>query len=79
MYKRQFENSELIVNPVSLEGSKSSIKNSLVYSSGEVKVSKGAKEENIIYKNPKWKDKINFTPKSRSPLLKGEERIGLLY
>jgi len=74
-----FEKSELIVNPVSLEGNKSSIKNCLVYSSGEVKVSKGAKEENIIYKNPKWKDKVNFTPKSRSPLLKGEERIGLLY
>ncbi len=77
-----FENSKAIVNPVSLSGKENAINNCLVYSCGEIKTSKEATQNNILYKKPKWKDSENFTPHKRSPLLKinnAINRIGLLY
>jgi len=76
-----FENSANIVTPINLSGSGSLISNCLIYSCGKFKTTKGAIQKNIIYKNPKWEDKKNFIPSSKSQLLKGNnniETIGLI-
>ncbi len=76
-----FENSYNLKYPVSLSGFSNVIKNCLIYDSGTLKLSGGAKDLNILYKNPKWEDKDTFTPSEKSDLLKKNnniERIGLL-
>ena len=76
-----FVNSYRIKNPISLAGFSNSINNCLFDDSGFLKTTKGASEENIIYKNPKWDDRDLFIPSKNSPLLKannGIETIGLL-
>jgi poly(beta-D-mannuronate) lyase len=75
-----FENSFNIKAPVVLKGRNNFISNCLIYNSGFVKISKNAKKENIIYKNPKWEDKLLFIPSKKSLLLKENnniENIGL--
>ena len=52
----------------------------MIHNSGFVKTSKGAKDEDLIYNNPKWEDDVLFIPSKKSPLLKennDKERIGL--
>ncbi|MFD0861611.1 polysaccharide lyase 6 family protein [Sungkyunkwania multivorans] len=73
-----FEDSYLIKNPVNLAGSSNSIRNCLFYDSGFVKVSKGAQEMNIQYKNPKWEDRNAFIPSEKSPLLRENNNIGTI-
>ena len=76
-----FEHSYNIKYPVRLVGEKSFIHNSVLYDAREVKFSKGASEEDLIFKNPKWKDENLFIPSQDSYLLKennGIARIGLL-
>jgi len=76
-----FINSYRALNPINLQGRNSVIKNCLFDDSGFPKLSKGAKELNMIYKSPKWEDKENYVPSKKSPLLKennGHEQIGLL-
>ncbi len=76
-----FINSYKALTPINLQGRNSIIKNCLFDDSGYPKVSKGAKEENMVYKSPKWEDKENYIPSKKSPLLKennGREQIGLL-
>lgn len=76
-----FENSFKVTTPISLKGSNNSISNCLIYNSGFVKVSGNAKKENLIYKNPKWEDRVLFIPNEKSPLLKlnnGIDGIGLV-
>jgi poly(beta-D-mannuronate) lyase len=76
-----FDNSYNLKNPVNLSGSKNTIENCLVHSSGEVKTTKDARQTNIFYKSPKWLDKKNFIPNKKSYLLKANnktENIGLL-
>ncbi len=51
-----------------LNGKNNSINNSLVYNSGEIKLSENAFSENIINKNPSYQDILNFIPKDKSPL-----------
>ena len=75
-----FENSYKIKAPVDIKGKSNFISNCLIYNSGFVKISKNAKKENIIYKNPKWEDKTLFIPSKKSILLKENndiENIGL--
>lgn len=77
-----FESSYNIKAPVNLKGKNNIISNCLVYSSGFVKVTKNAKKENIIYKNPKWEDKTLFIPSKKSSLLKENNKInniGLIH
>ena len=65
-----------------LYGKGNSIINTLIYSSGFVKITKGAIKENLYYKNPKWDNKELFIPKKSSPLLKannGIDTIGLVF
>lgn len=67
--------------PVQLLGIGNKIINSLINSSGFVKVSNGALKENIYYKNPKWDNKELFIPSKKSILLKENnttENIGLI-
>ncbi|MGJ8745436.1 polysaccharide lyase 6 family protein [Polaribacter sp.] len=74
------EGSYKIKAPIDLEGRFNFIKNCLIHDSGFVKVSVGAQQDNIIYKNPKWEDKVLFVPSDKSPLLKDNndvENIGL--
>lgn len=73
-----FVNSYKIKNPISLQGSASFIKNSLFYDSGFPKVSKNAKEMDLIYKNPKWEDDDLFIPSNKSPLLKENNDIEII-
>jgi poly(beta-D-mannuronate) lyase len=66
--------------PIVLSGIENTIKNCLIFDSGNIKVNKGAQEYDIINKNPKWEDKDAFIPSEKSPLLKannGIETIGL--
>ena len=52
----------------------------MFHDSGFIKVTKGATDSNILYKNPKWDDKTLFVPSKKSPLLKennDKETIGL--
>ena len=75
-----FQKSYKTTQPINLQGSKNTISNCLFDDNGLVKTSKGATEENILYKSPKWEDKENYIPSKKSPLLKeknGIERIGL--
>lgn len=75
-----FVDSYKIKSPVDLKGKSSFVKNSLIHNSGILKVSGGAKKENVLYKNPKWEDESLFIPSKKSPLLKeknGEVTIGL--
>ncbi|MCL4153489.1 UNVERIFIED_CONTAM: hypothetical protein GTU68_059327, partial [Idotea baltica] len=75
-----FENSYKQKAPVDLKGTHSFIKNCLIHNSGFVKTSEGAKDDNLIYKNPKWDDETLFIPSKKSPLLKENNdviRIGL--
>ncbi|WP_299118766.1 polysaccharide lyase 6 family protein [uncultured Winogradskyella sp.] len=75
-----FINSYKAQNPINLQGVNAIIKNCLFDDSGFPKLSKGAKEMNMIYKNPKWEDKEKYIPSEKSPLLKennGNEQIGL--
>lgn len=70
-----FENSYEIVNPVNLSGKGSIIENCLISASGKIKISNGAIQKNIIYKNPKWEDKQQFIPSEKSHLLKENNKI----
>jgi len=75
-----FENSYKQKAPVDLKGNYNFISNCLIHNSGFVKTSKGAKDTNLIYSNPKWDDDVLFIPSKKSPLLKennDKERIGL--
>lgn len=75
-----FENSYKQKAPVDLKGTHSFITNCLIHNSGFVKTSEGAKDDNLIYKNPKWDDETLFIPSKKSPLLKennDKETIGL--
>lgn len=77
-----FENSYRIESPVDVKGKFSYVKNSLIYNSGFIKVSGGAKKENILYKKPKWEDNDLFIPNEKSPLRKeknGVTTIGLIH
>ncbi|MGV3459787.1 MAG: polysaccharide lyase 6 family protein [Flavobacterium sp.] len=62
-----FEN-PLLINPVRLDGKGNTISNSVVYNSGEVKLSAKGAATNIIDKNPAYQDREKFIPKSNSPL-----------
>jgi len=73
-----FEKSYKIVNPVNLKGAKNKISNCIIYDCGKAKVTKGASEKGVTYKNPKWADKDNFIPSEKSPLVKNQ-RIGLKW
>ena len=75
-----FENSYKQKAPIDLKGNYNFITNCLIHNSGFVKTSKGAKDEDLIYNNPKWEDDVLFIPSKKSPLLKennDKERIGL--
>ncbi|MFP4844292.1 polysaccharide lyase 6 family protein [Winogradskyella sp. PE311] len=75
-----FINSYKALKPLNLEGVNSIIKNCLFDDSGFPKVTKGAKEQNMVYKSPKWEDRNNYIPSKKSPLQKennGREQIGL--
>ncbi|QXP80277.1 MULTISPECIES: polysaccharide lyase 6 family protein [Winogradskyella] len=76
-----FINSYKSETPVNIKGFKNIISNCLFDDNGYPKVTKGAKEEDLIYKNPKWDDKENYIPGKKSPLLKennDKELIGLI-
>jgi poly(beta-D-mannuronate) lyase len=70
-----FENSYKIKAPIDLKGKNNFISNCLISRSGFVKISKNAKKINILYKNPKWEDKILFIPSKKSILLKENNKI----
>ena len=73
-----FINSYKALKPVNISGVNSIIKNCLFDDSGFPKVSKGAKEVNMIYKSPKWEDKENYIPSKKSPLLKENNDVGII-
>lgn len=62
-----FDNSK-VTNPIRLNGKNNSIKSSVIYNSGELKLAGKAISENIIDKNPGYQDAKNFIPKDKSPL-----------
>lgn len=62
-----FDNSK-VTNPIRLNGKNNSIKNSVIYNSGEMKLSGKAVSENIIDKNPSYQETKNFILKDKSPL-----------
>ncbi|MCY1489627.1 Chondroitinase-B precursor [compost metagenome] len=62
-----YDNSK-ITNPLRLNGKNNTIKNSVIYNSGEIKLSGNAVSENIISKNPGYQDMKQFLPKDKSPL-----------
>ncbi|MDD7887524.1 chondroitinase-B domain-containing protein [Flavivirga sp. 57AJ16] len=51
-----------------LKGVNNKVLNTVVYNSGELRVSSKAKLENIIYSNPKWSDRDTFLLKDNSQL-----------
>jgi len=57
-----------VANPIRLNGKNNSIKNSVIYNSGEMKLSGKAVSENIIDKNPSYQEIKNFILKDKSPL-----------
>lgn len=57
-----------VANPIRLNGKNNSIKNSVIYNSGEMKLSGKAVSENIIDKNPSYQETKNFILKDKSPL-----------
>ncbi|MFD1294411.1 chondroitinase-B domain-containing protein [Lutibacter holmesii] len=76
-----FEDCHEVLTPFKLSGINNSINNCVVFACGIIKVEKGAKKDNLIYKNPKWDDHKTFSPSSKSVLLKENnkvDRIGLL-
>lgn len=73
-----FVNSYSQKHPVSLYGPNSVITNCLIHNSGKIKLSKAAKENNILYRNPKWLDKKKFIPSEKSPLLSKNNKVGLI-
>ncbi|WP_179352937.1 polysaccharide lyase 6 family protein [Winogradskyella vidalii] len=76
-----FVNSFKVKTPVSLQGLNNSISNCLFDDSGFPKITKGAKEAHMIFKNPRWEDSENYIPSKRSPLLKennDQATIGLI-
>ncbi|MCL4141216.1 UNVERIFIED_CONTAM: hypothetical protein GTU68_066157 [Idotea baltica] len=73
-----FINSYKALSPINIKGINNSIRNCLFDDSGFPKVTKGAKEENIIYKNPKWEDKDKYIPSEKSPLLKKNNDVDLI-
>ena len=62
-----FDNAK-VTNPIRLNGKNNSIKNSVIYNSGELKLSGKAVSENILDRNPSYQDSKNFVPKDKSPL-----------
>jgi len=70
-----FENSPSISIPINLKGTNNKIFDCVISSAGKVKATKGAIAKNIIYKNPKWKDKKQFIPSEKSMLLKVNNKI----
>ena len=64
--------------PIQLFGRGNKIINSLIYSSGFVKVTNGAIKENVYYKNPKWDDKELFIPSEKSILRKENNTIATI-
>lgn len=62
-----FDNSK-VINPIRLNGKNNSIKNSVIYNSGEIKLSGNAVSENLIHKNPSYQDLQNFILQDKSPL-----------
>lgn len=62
-----YDNSK-VTNPLRLNGKNNSIKNAVIYNSGEIKLAANAVSENIINKNPSYQDLQNFIPKDKSPL-----------
>ncbi|TDE44881.1 hypothetical protein E0I26_07000 [Flavobacterium rhamnosiphilum] len=62
-----FENSK-VTNPIRLNGKNNSIKNSVIYNSGAIKLSGNAVSENLNYKNPSYQDLQNFILQDKSPL-----------
>ena len=62
-----YDNSK-VTNPLRLNGKNNSIKNSVIYNSGEIKLAANAVSENIINKNPSYQDLQHFIPKDKSPL-----------
>jgi poly(beta-D-mannuronate) lyase len=73
-----FVNSYSQKHPVALYGPNSIIENCLVHNSGKIKLSKAARERNILYRNPKWLDKKKFTPSEKSYLLSKNNKVGLI-
>lgn len=65
-----FINSFRSKTPVSLQGRKAILSNCLFDDNGFPKLTQGAKEEHMVYRNPRWEDKDNYVPSKRSPLLK---------
>lgn len=51
-----------------LKGINNKVFNTVVYNSGELKVSSKAKSRNLIFNNPKWVDEDAFLLKDNSPL-----------
>ncbi len=73
-----FINSYKSQNPVNLKGTNNVITNCLFDDNGYPKTSKGAKEVNLIFKNPKWEDSNNYIPSKKSPLLKANNDTALI-
>ncbi|MDT7831456.1 chondroitinase-B domain-containing protein [Flavobacteriaceae bacterium S356] len=71
-----FVNSYSQKHPVALYGPNSLIENCLIHNSGKVKLSKAARERNILYRNPKWLDKKKFVPSEKSYLLGKNNKVG---
>ncbi|MGS2739205.1 chondroitinase-B domain-containing protein [Sinomicrobium sp. M5D2P17] len=66
---------------VVLQGSKNSMVNTVIYNSGELKLSGGAISANILRTNPMWTDTRAFKPEEKSPLKNAatdKRDIGLL-
>lgn len=76
-----FVDSYKVKYPFHLKGKNNSANNSLFNDSGFPKFSRGAKEIDLIFSRPKWKDKEAFIPSAKSKLLKSNnkrEHIGLI-
>ena len=63
-----FYDNALLINPVRLNGKDNSISNTLIYNSGEVKLTAKAVSSNLMDKNPNYTDTVKFVPKDKSPL-----------
>lgn len=77
-----FEKGYKITEPLNLSGIKNTITNCLLFNVGTIKISNGARQKEIYYKNPKWEDKDNFRPSAKSPLIKNADatkQIGLNF
>ncbi|WP_178986121.1 polysaccharide lyase 6 family protein [Winogradskyella helgolandensis] len=77
-----FINSYKAQTPINLQGLNNVISNCLFDDNGYPKITKGAKEIDLIFKSPRWEDKDNYIPSKKSPLLKdnnGKALIGLTH